>query len=204
MKKTKYVWVAFLCLVFFAGCSKKTDVKTSTLFVEKKGNLISVDVEALDKDYYDESELESYISDHVEEYNSKNGGNVKKSSFNVKDGIAKLMMEYESYEDYAGFNGIEFYSGTVLKAQADGYDFDTEFYSPAEDMGSSKAAAKEDVLADEDYKAIIIKAHVDVQVPGELLYVSSKNVEIKGDNTVSILNSNSDGDEAELTYIIYK
>ena len=36
--------------------------------IEKKGKITSVDVEALDKDYYDEAELESYITDHRLEF----------------------------------------------------------------------------------------------------------------------------------------
>ena len=203
MKKIKCLCILILCMVFFAGCSKKTDVEASTLFIEKKGNIISVDVEELDKEYYDASELEDYISEHMEEYNEANDGDVEKASFDVKDGVAKLMMEYGSYEDYAKFNGVELYSGTALKAQAEGYDFDVKFYAPKEGGDGLEEASKEDVLAHEDVKAVIIQASLNVQVPGEVLYVSSKDVKLVGKDTVSIAEDLSK-EEAALTYIIYK
>ena len=98
----KIICVGFtmiLCMGLLSGCSKKTDVDTSTVFIEKKGKITSVDVEALDKDYYDEAELESYITDHVNDYTSENGNTVEMASFTVTDQVAKLQMQYDSYED---------------------------------------------------------------------------------------------------------
>ena len=134
-----------LCTGLLSGCSQQTDVETSTVFIEKKGSVVSVDVEKFDKEYYEAEELENYIEKQVEEYGGKDGG-VEKSSFDVKDGKAKLKMRYDSYEDYANFNGIEFYSGSVVTAQAEGYDFDTEFYSVSENLKEQKAVDSETEL----------------------------------------------------------
>lgn len=46
-----------LCVGLLCGCGKKTNVDTSTVFIDKKGKITSVDVENLDKEYYDEEEL---------------------------------------------------------------------------------------------------------------------------------------------------
>ncbi len=195
-----------LCMGILSGCGRKTNVDTSTVFIDKKGKVTSVDVEGLDRDYYDEEELESYITEHVAEYTQKNGDTVEKVSFGVTEGVAKLQMEYDSCEDYTGFNGIELYQGTVLSAQAEGYDFDTEFYSVGDDSeeeGAGKALKKEDVLADDDNKVVIIKANVNVQVPGSILYVSAQDTKVMDRKTVSITGEGAD-EEAELTYIIYK
>lgn len=198
---------AILCMGLLSGCSKKTDVDTSTVFVEKKGHIVSVDVEALDKDYYDEAELESYITDHVAEYTEENGETIEKASFEAADGVAKLQMNYDSYEDYTDFNGIELYTGTVIKAQAEGYDFDTEFCSVSKKSKKAdytlQKADKEEVLADDNNKIVIIKANVDVVVPGTVLYVSAKDTKVTGKDTVSITGEGSN-EEAALTYIIYK
>ncbi len=191
-----------LCTGLLSGCSQQTDVETSTVFIEKKGSVVSVDVEKFDKEYYEAEELENYIEKQVEEYGGKDGG-VEKSSFDVKDGKAKLKMRYDSYEDYANFNGIEFYSGSVVTAQAEGYDFDTEFYSVSENLKEQKAVDSEKVLEDDDNKIAIIKANVDVSVPGKILYVSKQDTKVTAEDTVSITGEGAN-EEAALTYIIYQ
>ncbi len=207
MKKILCVGLmSVFCLGAMTGCAKNTEVDESTVFVQKKGEIISVDVEKLDKDYYDAAELESYIDEHVTDYVADNGENVSKESFAVEEGIAKLEMKYNSYEDYSAFNGIEFFEGTVLAAQAEGYDFDAQFYSVSADGEASDIAAvsKEEVLADDENKVVIIRANVAVQVKGKILYVSGQqDVEVIDKNTVRITGEDSN-EEAELTYIIYK
>lgn len=202
MKKIICMCIMIFCIGLLSGCSKKTDVDTSTVFVEKKGGIISVDVEHLDKEYYDIEELKEYITQHVEDYTEKNGNTVEETSFDVKDGIAKLTMEYDSYEDYTGFNGVELYCGTVVGAQADGYDFDTEFYR-VEDAQKQESVDKADVIAEDDNKIVIIKANVDVKVPGTVLYVSAPDTDIRSKDVVSIVGEGAN-EEAQLTYIIYK
>lgn len=200
----KIICVGFtmiLCMGLLSGCSKKTDVDTSTVFIEKKGKITSVDVEALDKDYYDEAELESYITDHVNDYTAENGNTVEMASFTVTDQVAKLQMQYDSYEDYTAFNGIELYDGTVVEAEAAGYDFDTDFISASDE--DTKKVSKDDVLADDNNKVVIIKANVDVKVDGTILYVSKENTKVTEKNKVSITGEGS-AEEAALTYIIYK
>lgn len=203
-KMKKIICVGFtmiLCMGLLSGCSKKTDVDTSTVFIEKKGKITSVDVEALDKDYYDEAELESYITDHVNDYTSENGNTVEMASFTVTDQVAKLQMQYDSYEDYTAFNGIELYDGTVVEAEAAGYDFDTDFISASDE--DTKKVSKDDVIADDNNKVVIIKANVDVKVDGTILYVSKENTKVTEKNKVSITGEGS-AEEAALTYIIYK
>lgn len=203
-KMKKIICVGFtmiLCMGLLSGCSKKTDVDTSTVFIEKKGKITSVDVEALDKDYYDEAELESYITDHVNDYTGENGNTVEMASFTVTDQVAKLQMQYDSYEDYTAFNGIELYDGTVVEAEAAGYDFDTDFISASDE--DTKKVSKDDVLADDNNKVVIIKANVDVKVDGTILYVSKENTKVTEKNKVSITGEGS-AEEAALTYIIYK
>ena len=202
MKKILCAVIMILCMAFMSGCAQKMDADTNTVFVDKKGKIISVDVEALDREYYDVEELEAYIENHLKEYTEANGETVEKMSFEVKDGKAKLKMSYDSWEDYTGFNGIEMYTGTVVKAQAEGYDFDTDFYSVA-DSGEQNTAGKEEVLSDDDSKVAIIKANVNIKVPGRVLFVSEKNTKVSESDTVSITGEGSN-EEAELTYIIYK
>ena len=203
MKKILYVLVLVLCMGSVAACAKKTNVDTGTVIIEKKGKVVSVDLEDLDREYYDEEELEEYISQHVEEYTEKNGETVKLESFHVEDGRARLELEYDTYEDYWRFNGIELYVGTVVTAQAAGYDFETEFYGVGDSEGGRQAASRSEVLSNDDYKVAVIRANLDVEVPGTILYVSSENTEVSGKSKVSITGEGAN-EEAPLTYIVYK
>ena len=168
-----------------AGCGKSLDADTDTVYVQKNGTVLSVDVETLDKDYYDETELKDYVTDVVSTYTGEHGKSaVKLENLSVKDGTATLKMKYKTPEDYTGFNGIELYEGKVVKALAAGYDFKTDFVSV------------------EDGKVVIIKANRDVKVDGTICYVSSENVKLTGTDSVSIrdgysLNSGSTADESD-------
>lgn len=207
---------AVFCMGMLSGCGNKMKVERSTVYVEKKGQIVSVDVGKLDKDYYDATELEEYITDRVAEYTGTNGDVVEKEDFETADGVAKLQLKYDSYEDYAKLNGIEFYTGTVVTAMAEGYDFDTEFIAASAEDGKAGEAldestesgavytvSKQEALEDDGNKVVIIKANVDVKVDGTVLYVSSQDTQVTGRDTVSITGDGAD-EEAALTYIIYK
>lgn len=202
MKKICYAFVLMLCMGLLSACAKKTDVDTGTVIIERRGRIVSVDLEKLDKEYYDADELEAYISQHLDDYIQKNGKTVKLSSFAVEEGVARLEMTYDTYKDYAEFNGIEFYVGSVIAARAAGYDFEAEFQD-VRDPEQPKAASKDDVLADDNYKAAIIRAGVDVVVPGRLCYLSGASAKASAKNTVSVTGGDADG-ETPLAYIIYK
>lgn len=202
MKKYLSIVLVFLLTVsLFAGCGESFNADKTTVFVQKKGTVLSMDVEKFDKEYYSETELVDYIKNQVENYRQEHGKTVSMEDITVKGDTAKLTMKYDSCGDYVSFNGIELYSGNVVKAQAEGYDFDTEFASVTD--GEKSKAAQEDVLASDDYKVVAIKANMDVKVDGTILFVSDLNTEIKSKDTVSITGKEAH-EEAELTYIIYK
>ena len=70
-----------------AGCGKSLDADTDTVYVQKNGTVLSVDVETLDKDYYDETELKDYVTDAVSAYTGEHGKSaVKLENLSVKDG----------------------------------------------------------------------------------------------------------------------
>ena len=102
-----------------AGCGKSLDADTDTVYVQKNGTVLSVDVETLDKDYYDETELKDYVTDAVSTYTGEHGKSaVKLENLSVKDGTATLKMKYKTPEDYTGFNGIALYEGKVVIIKA--------------------------------------------------------------------------------------
>ena len=175
-----------LCAGMFAGCGKEADADTNTVCVAKNGTVTSIDVESLDQDYYDGEELEAFVDAAIEEYNAANEKNaVELKDLTVGDGLAKLKLKYKSTEDYTAFNGIPLFQGKVVTAQAAGYDFDTDFAGIAKD-GSVTGVTKDEILAQEDLKVVIIKANTDVKIDGRILYVSCDNVTVTGKDSVSI------------------
>ncbi len=176
----------FLCIGLLAGCGETVEGESNIVYVEKNGTVISLDVEELAEDYYDAEELESFVNDAVSEYTDEHGrSSVKVRELNVEEGAARLEMQYKTAEDYSAFNGIELYQGKVIDSLAAGYVFDGEFAKVA-DGKVVGAATKQEIYTEEDLKVVIIRANTDVQVDGEICYVSCENVKLTGTNRVSI------------------
>lgn len=202
MKKFFCVFMTFtFCMICLMGCGKRLNVEESTVYVDKKGTVISVDIEQLDQSYYDETELKTFIEEQVSNYQQSHGQEAKMSDFKVEDGEAVLKMEYDDCDAYTDFNGIELYSGSILEARAEGYDFETDFYSVEEDK---VPVTKDVILEEEDNQVVIIRKGIDVKVDGRVLYVSGKNVEKISKDTVSIPEPEEESEEEILTYIVYK
>lgn len=175
-----------LCAGLISGCGTSLEAEHSVVYVDKKGEVVSLDVEEMDQEYYDETELETFVDEAVKEYTDANGkGSVKVDSLAVENGIAKLQMQYKTAEDYTKFNGIELYQGKIVEALAAGYIFEGDF-ARVEDGAVVGAANKQEIYAEEDMKVVIIKANTDVKIDGTICYVSCDNVALTGADSVSI------------------
>ena len=126
---------AVLSILTLAGCGQ-SDLKadTDTVYVEKNGAVLSMDVEAFDQEYYDEAELKEFVDSEVADYNGQHGEkSVEVKDLSVEDGTAKLKLAYRTVDDYTAFTGVELYQGKVVQAMAAGYDFDVDFAAVDED-----------------------------------------------------------------------
>ena len=95
-----------LCVSVLAGCGSSFNPDTDTVYVQKKGTVISASVESFDKDYYDQEELQSYVNEEIESYTKENGSDtVELDEVNVEDEEAKLVLKFDTGDDYADFNG---------------------------------------------------------------------------------------------------
>lgn len=185
---------AVLLLAALTGCGSQFSAEKDTIYVQKKGTVKGANVAAFDKDYYDETELSEFITQTVDTYVEKSGeGTVELADFGVDEQVAHAYLNYASAEDYAAFNGVECYAGTVLDAKADGYDIPDAFTAVTD---------RETTWDAEDNKIVIIGQQLQVQVDGTILFVSD-NASVTGKNTADvtydILN-----DDAEPAYIVYK
>ncbi len=193
----------------FAGCGS-SDVTENTIEVKKNGSITETLVETLDQDYYDEDELEAFIDDAISAYDGS-AGSVKKKKFSVKDGVATLVLKYESSDAYAAFNETEMYAGTIVKALAEGYEFDEALYdvsgstesdSTEDSLGGSQVS-KSEVTGYPSYGVVVLKENTNVKVSGTIVYTTS-NVEVLSKNEASVTGYTENGGFDSYTYIIYK
>ena len=209
--------LAFLCAAsaaaaLFSGCGG-ADMTESTVELKKNGRIVEYTVEDFSESYYDSGELQSYIDSAVEEWTGANEGSVRVKRSEVEDGTAYLTIQYDSAETFSDFNGIECFSGSIVQAQAEGYDFDMDFVQVGgeedEPEGSSLEAAiqpvvpGETVTGDDELKVLIIRSHVDVRVPGEIAYVSD-HVNVEGGDTVRADEDDGSAEHDVLLYVLYK
>jgi len=186
------------------GCGP-VDSESNLIFISKKGQVQTVDVEEFDKSYYNEADFKAFAQEAIDVYNKSHEVDaITLSEFSVEEGIAKLKMEYKSVADFSNFNEITVYQGSVASAVSEGYLFDVDF-SKVEKGEVTGSATRADILAEEGLSVIIIKANTDVQVDGNICYVSTANVTVIAKDTVAIYDEENTSLTTDVcTYIIYK
>lgn len=178
------VLVIILAIFVFGGCSTYESNK-NTVYILENGKVVSNSVEDFDEDVYSKGDLKDYIKEVVNTYNTENGNTVKQKSLTVKDGVATLVMEYATAEDYEDFEGTEIFVGSIAEAVEAGYTFQEDFANVAD--GKVVPVNVEDFLEDPAYQVVIIKANVDVCLKeGQICYVSATNTESVKDGVVVI------------------
>lgn len=204
----KRIGCAMLAVLMFGmilvGCGT-VDSETNLVFVGKKGQVQTIDVEEFDKSYYSEEDFKTFAQEAIDTYNQSHEADaVLLQELTLEEGVAKLKMEYKSVEDYSNFNGIILYQGSVTAAIGDGYLFDVNF-SKVEKGEITGKAVKADILAEDGLSVVIIGANTNVKIDGTIHYVSTDNVTVTAKDTVSIYDSANTSLESEVyTYIIYK
>ncbi|MDD6505172.1 MAG: hypothetical protein PUF45_07045 [Lachnospiraceae bacterium] len=177
--------VLALCTGLFCGCGSQKTVDESTVYVQKNGKITAVDVEAFDENSYSFDELQQYVEDTVAEYNAGHDKHsVKMKSLKMQDGKAVLSMEYQTAEDYENFSGTKIFVGSVAEALAAGYSFSQDFVKV--DGGQYSPADSSEIVGQDGYKIVIIRANTNVEVKGTIHYTSVRNVDSVGKNTVAI------------------
>lgn len=204
----KFIFISLVIIVaagLLTGCGKSLEADRDTVYIQKKGNVVSAAIADFDKDYYDEEELKNYIEERVADYQEEHGKDtVSIDEFSVEDGIARLFIKYSSCEEYQNFNDVTLFSGTIPQALAEGYSFEEDF-TEIED-GEAAGSVKKDAVTDLDAKVIILSEKVDVKVDGAIRYVSSQYTTMKAKDTVSIQlpEEAEDGEESALVYVVYE
>ncbi len=165
--------VLFSALI--SGCSKKTEYNETTISISKKGVITNEINESFNKNYYSQDELKSMIEKEIAAYDILTGekDRVKLEGIRVENGRAKVTMIYNSFSDYADFNKVDFFYGTVNDALSEGFTLDVTMKSTVD--GSN--VNKDDIVKLGSSHIIIISEPVLVESLSDILYVTA-NVEV--------------------------
>lgn len=166
--------------------------------IGKNGKITEVIRESFDASYYDEKELESLIDSEIETYNAANGeDSVRKRSLKIKDGIAKVRLTYADSEDYAAFNSVGFYVGSIGGAIQAGYAFEGSFYPVSKGKADeTQTVWGSSLMTGTKYSSVVVNEALLIDVPGEIKYVSD-NVKVTG-------KSEAVTESTETAYVLYE
>lgn len=204
MKKRALLFLILATICTCAGCfGKSYEADTDTIFVEKKGTIVETRIRDFGKDNYSEEELKSFVEQEVADYNSgQDGKPVSIAKFQVKDQRALLILKYNSVKNYQSLTGTDLFYGTLAEAQNAAYDFKQEFVR-VENGQTKDAAQMGSVLERGDDKVVILTENVNLEVYGDILYVSAQNVQVTGKNTVTVQGL-GDGQESGQAFVVFR
>ena len=194
MKKIRFGIILVLAVMLLSGCREATfDADENTVYVKKNKTFIGALVEDFAEIYYDADELRTFIDNEIKAYNASVGAvNLEVSTYEVESNKAKLFINYTDAGDYAGFNGVTFFAGTVEEALSAGYNFDASFIQ-VKDKGEVDSGT---ITSHNKYYVVITDEQNSIQVQGTIVYATS-NVEL-----VSKSVAKTPG--GEIAYIVFK
>ena len=199
--------VVLLALWTVSGCSRQEPEEEwlpaqSALQAPKEGPVTETLIETLDEDYYDSAELEKMVRDAVSEFDSANGPQaVEIISFTAEGKAVNLTLNYRDMDAYNDFNQVKFFNGPILEAQMEGFLFDCEFYHVDAGMVDSDPLPGEIPLARKQYQVFISDTLHAVEVPGDIVYIST-NAKLLGSRVAAP--ADEAAAEGGYLYVIYE
>lgn len=148
MKKfIRLAMISVICASGLTACSalNNSGEMVTSVSINKDGSISSRIVDDFGEDYYDEEGLKSMIEDAIADYGRQSpSSTVTLKTCKADDNMINVEMEYGDYKAYSGFNGENFFAGTVQEAYEAGYDLDFEL-SPVDNKDTG-VISKQDIL----------------------------------------------------------
>ncbi len=200
---TRGKWaIALLCtaVVLLGGCSQEDQSAWSpqepdAISVSSDGSVKEIVQESLEEAYYDADELNDMIISSVEAYNQEHGEDaVVVERYEAEDREVTLELLYASGADFAAFNNVEYFQGSIISAQLEGYLFDVSFYRVKDGEPGETAVDSSTVFQDMSAEVLIVQAPLEVHIDGKVKFIST-NAGMISESTVR-----ADGQTGELSY----
>lgn len=201
-KKISWAAASLAGILLLGGCGMNwnswTPKEPTAISIAEDGTVTEIVQETFDASYYDADELQSMIHSEVERYNAENGeGSVEMKEFSAEDKTVSLEMKYASASDYAEFNNTEFYYGSMIDAQLQGYLFDVSFKQVRNGTVSGSEVSGSEVIKNMADQVLVVRAPLEIQVPGSVTYTSS-NAEVLSADVVNAAGGQADAEEEGL------
>ena len=173
-----------MCMLTLSGCDLQDTIEDivgektwepgeTNLVVREDVTLTETVIDALDQNYYDSGELEQMINRTVSEYNQGHGADsVTVDSLSMENNQVVLTMTYQSAADYADYNNVRFYNGSMLGAEMEGYLFYNQFRRVSDGQAESDTISNEEPLKHKEYQVLVTDASHLIKVPGDVVYLS--------------------------------
>lgn len=161
------------------GVGSSADFDRTTIQVQKNGHIRATEVDVLDKSVYDFDELKVMAQETVDAYNEKGAGKVTLEAIenlDATDGSVRMVIDYESTEDYIAFNtpisnSCVLFFGTVSEAMAQGYRMvDMREADPSKT--DPVVLTQNEIEAMGEKQLLITSEKVQVSLPEKIMYVS--------------------------------
>ena len=166
MKKSLKFWLVVGLTFLMTGCGNEFEPTESMIHVTSKGEVQSAVIESFDEPYYDFEELSDDVNDAVKMYClDKNEESVTVTSLTEANETVSLIMNYQSVEDYAEFNEVLLFAGTLAEAIKAGYQPDSLY--DAEGLSVDLDLEKMG-----DLKVVVTEESICVQTNSKIRYVS--------------------------------
>lgn len=191
------IFLASLITCLMTGCfGGNDDLNDTTLSISSKGEITHHIVESFDKSYYNEDELRTGINEQIEKYCNEKGDDslIKLKDLKILDGVATADLIFKDYSDYAAFNEVDLFYGTIEEAIAADYPTDVTLKSVDDD----ETIGKYEFEALANNKIIVTGESLIIKTPGKIAYTTA-NIDVIDKSTAKMAS-----DSVGVGYIVLK
>ena len=174
----------------------------TSLQVFGDGSVTETIFDSLDQGWYTGNELQDMIARSMPEYNADYGeGSLNVTEYSDEGGRVRVKLIYRTGEDYARYNNVWFFSGSMLDAEMEGYLFSGPFCSVEGDAVRERDLDASEPLSHKEYSVVISDGTHAVQVPGQIRYISANGAVINS-HAAQRADSEAAGGTEEKNYLI--
>lgn len=204
--KKLLIFVAAVSAIFaFSSCGK-APVSDATVFRLNKDGSVTHIIVGNNEDSIDQEELTAYINSQISAYGTGEEDPVELKSCRADMNGITIEMQYASINDYAAFNNVPAFEGSLEEAVKKGFGFGSGFTSES-------GLAYSGYTLPVEYpglKVLVLQEPMNVMIPQDALLVSD-NIQKNSDGSYKITASEVGGIpevfrsvNAEPAYIVYK
>lgn len=177
MKQGLLIVGIMLSAVLLVGCTGGMDsIMTNTMTVHKDGKIADVSVEDFSDGDYSMTDLEQFVTNEVNAYNTANGeGSIEIKEIQTENSLAKLKLTYQDMTTYNAFNHTEYVLADAAQAELTGDLI----------VKSDGTTVKATDIDTDGLKVLEVSDAMDIVCKGKVQYYNSYVTEVNGTYTAN-------------------